>query len=141
MSYFYADGLDKAGNRLLTSYGKQAQAQKYRAGATISEGEKFLEIMEDGSAKLTSADNGLLCRTLMVRPAGSEDEMSGNFVVWARVNGNWQETSFRYSTYAKANAAVKSALINLYPACAVIQEDKAKTSVKNQPVINEGAPF
>lgn len=122
MSYFYADGTDRAGNRLLTSYGKEAQAAKYRAGATITEGERFLEISEDkSSAKMTVKDNGLLVRTLMVR-AKANGKMEGSFSVYAKINGEWQKTPFRYKTYSMANSAVKSALINIYDACAVIEE-------------------
>lgn len=124
MPYFYADGPDKAGNRLLTSYKKEDQARRYRAGSKISQGEKFLAIQEDGGAKLSSQDDGnsLLVRTLMVRPDGaSSDEMTGNFVVFARINNKWEQTQFRFKNYASANAAVKSALIQLYSACAVVE--------------------
>jgi len=48
--------------------------------------------------------------------------MAGNFVVYARINGAWEKTKFRYSTYAAANTAVKGALIQIYDACAVIEE-------------------
>lgn len=133
MSYFYADGVDRSGNRLITSYGKADQAKRYRPGAQVSQGEKYLTLYEDGTAKLTTIPNNLLCRTLMVRSNPDAEEMSGRFVVWAKVNGRWQETDFRYPTYAKANAAVKSALINLYAACAVIETEDA-------PVDNESAP-
>jgi hypothetical protein len=142
MSYFYADGVDKQGNRLLTSYGKQDQAKRYRPGATVTQGEKFLDIQEDGSAKM-STEGELLLRTLMVRDSNEADEMTGRFVVYARINGRWQETQFRYPTYAKANAAVKSALINLYPACAVVEEDQSPVSdeVEAPAVLNEEAIF
>jgi hypothetical protein len=142
MSYFYADGVDRAGNRLLTSYKKEDQAKRYRAGAKISSGEKFLTIQPDGTAKLSTEDNGLLVRTLMVSANSEAEEMQGNFVVWARINGEWQETQFRYTTYAKANAAVKSALINLFPACAVIEGDAGPKPVAAAPVsTDEEAAF
>lgn len=140
MSYFYADGTDRAGNRLLTSYKKEDQARRYRAGAEISRGEKFLVMQEDGSAKLSS-EGELLVRTLMVRPSTEADEMTGQFVVYARVNGKWGPTEFRYPTYAKANAAVKSALINIYQACAVIEEDNAPTPVAAPVSTDEEAAF
>lgn len=128
MSYFYADGRDKAGNRLITSYKKEEQAKRYRAGATISEGEKHLNIREDGTASLGTEGN-MLVRTLMLRPEGQSDaDMNGNFVVYARTNGKWAPTEFRYSTYAKANSAVKSALINLYEGCAVIELGSVSSS-------------
>lgn len=130
MSYFYADGIDKSGNRLVTSYGKQDQAKRYRANASISQGEKFLVIGEDGSAKLGEDDGeGLLVRTLMINSNPEPENMTGKFVVYAKINGTWRETNFRYSTYAKANSAVKSALINLYPACAVIEEGESSSNV------------
>lgn len=143
MAYFYADGNDRQGNRLLTSYGKADQAKRYRPGANYSQGEKFLQLLENGNAKLSAEDNGLLCRTLMVRAATEEDNMNGRFVVFAKVNGRWQETEFRYPNYAKANAAVKSALINLYPACAVIEMDENPVAAdESQPEpVEEGAPF
>jgi hypothetical protein len=139
MDYFYADGLDKKGNRLITSYKKKDQADRYRAGAKISEGRKFLEIF-DGGAKLTAQDNGLLVRTLMT--SSDVPVMEGPFVVYAKINGEWRETEFRYSNYAAANAAVKSALINLYGNCAVIEQE---TSKQEAPIpmrnIDEDAPF
>lgn len=127
MPYFYADGNDRSGNRLITSYGKADQAKRYRAGADITQGEKFLNIQDNGSAKISASDDGrgLLVRTLMVNANPESADMSGRFVVYAKINGQWQPTEFRYSTYAKANAAVKSALINLYPACAVIETDES----------------
>lgn len=136
MSYFYADGTDKAGNRLMTSYKREAQARKYRADAKITQGEKFLQIQEDGSAKIGSTGD-LLVRTLMVRPSGADEEMSGDFVVYARINGKWQPTEFRYKTYATANAAVKSALINLYSACAIVEDDGSSASPSSAPVATD----
>jgi hypothetical protein len=137
--YFYADGIDRNGNRLLTSYKKEDQAKRYRAGAKISSGEKFLKIGDNGEAKLSN-EGDLLVRTLMIRPETADDEMNGNFVVYARIDKHWQPTSFRYSTYAKANAAVKTALINLYSACAIIETEGASTSAE-KPTLNEEAPF
>ena len=143
MPYFYADGTDKQGNRLLTSYGKAEQAKRYRADAQISQGEKFLCIQENG-AKISATDdgNGLLVRTLMVNSNPEPDNMTGRFVVFAKINGQWQPTNFRYSTYAKANSAVKSALINLYPACAVIEMNESPVRNDNVPVsMDEDAVF
>lgn len=134
--YFYADGNDKAGNRLVTSYKKESQAKQYRKGATYTQGEKFLQIQEDGTAKLAN-EGDLLLRTLMVRADSGDEEMTGNFVVYARVNGQWQETDFRYKTYATANAAVKSALINLYSACAIIEMNGAESTSNVAPVSRE----
>jgi hypothetical protein len=135
MSYFYADGLDRSGNRLVTSYDKEAKAQKYRAGANITQGEKFLNIREDGGAKLSATDDGqgLLVRTLMISSNPSAEAMTGRFQIYAKINNKWEPTNFRYSSYANANAAVKSALINLYPACAVIEVNEKATS-SNVPV-------
>ena len=118
MTYFYAIGDDKAGNTLLTSYKKEDQAKKYRDGCDFSEGLKYLDV--EGS-KVTSTDTGLLVRTLIARKSAQE-AMEGNFVVYAKINGVWEKTDFRYGTYAAANTAVKGALINIYDACAVIEE-------------------
>lgn len=144
MSYFYADGIDKSGNRLLTSYSKADQAKRYRAGADITQGEKYLNLLDNGNAKISATDDGkgLLLRTLMINSNPENEEMKGRFVVFAKVNGNWEETNFRYSTYAKANAAVKSALINLYAACAVVEREEASVSSNVTPVsIDEEAVF
>lgn len=139
--YFYADGVDRQGNRLITSYSKADQAKRYRQGATVTQGEKFLEITE-GGARLSTEDNGLLVRTLMINSNPEQEEMSGRFVVWAKQNGEWGETQFRYSTYAKANAAVKSALINLYPACAVIETNGTSAPAADvAPAVTEQAVF
>jgi hypothetical protein len=139
MSYFYADGTDKSGNRLLTSYGKEAQARKYRADAKITQGERFLAIAEDGTAKLSTSNDGkgLLVRTLMINSNPDADNSGGKFVVWARIDGKWEPTNFRYSTYAKANAAVKSALINLYPACAVIESSDTPVQTSRVPMAED----
>jgi hypothetical protein len=119
--YFYGDGTDKSGNRLITSYGKRAQAEKYRAGAKISEGLRFLQINEDGSAQIAQ-DGDLLLRTLIVAPAQDEQVFEGPFVVYAKIGGQWQKTKYRYKTYSAANTAVKGALVQIYGACAVIEE-------------------
>jgi hypothetical protein len=118
MTYFYATGEDKAGNLLITSYKKEDQAKKYRAGSDIVEGLRYLD---KEASKVTSVDTGLLLRTLIAKKDAAE-EMSGNFVVYARINGEWEKTQFRYSTYAAANTAVKGALIQIYDACAVIED-------------------
>ncbi len=119
MTYFYATGDDKAGNLLITSYKKEDQAKKYRAGCEIVEGLKYLDI--DRSI-VTAKNTGILLRTLIARKDAAT-KMEGNFVVWARLNGEWFQTEFRYGTYAQGNQAVKGALIQLYDACAVIEED------------------
>jgi hypothetical protein len=118
-SYFYATGEDKAGNLLITSYKQEAQAKKYRAGADIVEGYRYLDI---DRSTVTAKFTGHLLRTLIARKDAAA-KMEGNFVVWARLNGEWFQTEFRYGTYAAANTAVKGALIQLYDACAVIEED------------------
>jgi hypothetical protein len=118
-SYFYATGDDKAGNLLITSYKKEDQAKKYRAGADIVEGLRYLDTE---LSKITAYDTGLVLRTLIAKRDAAE-EMTGNFVVYARINGEWEKTQFRYSTYAAANTSVKGALIQIYDACAVIEED------------------
>lgn len=118
--FYYATGKDRAGNTLVTSYAKPEQAARYRAGARIEHGLRYLKISEDGTAKL-EPEGEKLVRTLMIRPE-DETPSEGRFVVWARMNGRWQETNFRYKTYAIANSAVKTALISLFPACAVIEE-------------------
>jgi hypothetical protein len=119
MTYFYATGDDKAGNLLITSYKKEDQAKKYRASCDIFEGQKYLDVVE---SKVTGKYTGLLLRTLIAKRDAAE-EMTGNFVVYARVNGEWTKTQFRYGTYSAANTAVKGALIQIYDACAVIEED------------------
>lgn len=120
MTYFYAAGEDKDGNMLITSYKKQDQAEKYRKGATFSEGLRYLDT---DRSTVTAMDTGLLLRTIIARKdAGGK--MEGDFIVWARLNGEWFQTEFRYSTYAAANTAVKGALIQLYDACAVIENDE-----------------
>lgn len=119
MTYFYATGDDKAGNMLITSYKKEDQAKKYRAGCEVFEGLKYLDIVE---SKVTGNYTGLLLRTLIARKNAS-GKMEGNFVVYARINGEWEKTQFRYGTYAAANTSVKGALIQIYDACAVIEED------------------
>jgi hypothetical protein len=118
-SYFYATGDDKAGNLLITSYKKEDQAKKYRAGCEVFEGLKYLDVVE---SKVTGNYTGLLLRTLIAKRDASE-KMAGNFVIYARINGEWFQTEFRYGTYSAANTAVKGALIQLYDACAVIEED------------------
>ena len=118
-SFFYATGDDKAGNLLITSYKKEDQANKYRAGCEIIEGLKYLDTQ---ASKVTGKDTGLLLRTLIAK-RDAADEMTGNFVVYARINGEWEKTQFRYGTYSAANTAVKGALIQIYDACAVIEED------------------
>lgn len=120
MTYFYATGDDKVGNLLITSYKKEDQANKYRAGCEVFEGLKYLDVVE---SKVTGKDTGLLLRTLIAKQRDAADEMTGNFVVYARINGEWEKTQFRYGTYAAANTAVKGALIQIYDACAVIEED------------------
>jgi hypothetical protein len=117
--FYYADGHDKEGNRLITSYSKKDQAEKYRKDATIQGGTKYLD---KETSKLTNEDTGLLVRTLMVRGKDTTQEMSGRFVVHARINGEWDETKFRFSTYAAANQAVKGALIAIYEALVVVEE-------------------
>ena len=119
MMYFYAMGDDKAGNTLVTSYKKEEQAKKYRAGATIQEGLKYLDT-EKGT--LTNNDTGLLCRTIIKR-GGEAETFEGPFVIYAKSGGEWIKTQFRYETYGAANTAVKGALIQLYEACAVVEED------------------
>lgn len=122
MTYFYAAGPDKAGNTLITSYKKREQAERYRAGAEIYEGLKYLHINGQGESKVSSTESPLLLRTMLSR-VEAQSTMDGPFVVYAKINDVWQETQFRYPNYAAANAAVKGALINLYDACAVIEED------------------
>jgi len=118
-NYFYATGDDKVGNLLITSYKKEEQAKKYRGGSEIVEGLRYLDTEK---SKVTTADTGLLLRTLIARRDVQDQQMAGNFVVYARINGAWEKTKFRYSTYAAANTAVKGALIQIYDACAVIEE-------------------
>ena len=117
-NYFYASGNDKDGNLLITSYKKRDQAEKYRKGADIAEGLRYLDT---DRSTVTVKDTGLVLRTLIARKEQSE-KMEGNFVVWARLNGEWFQTEFRYGTYAAANTAVKGALIQIYDACAVIED-------------------
>lgn len=117
-SYHYAEAEDKAGNTLITSYKKEEQAKKYRPGALYSEGLLYLDL-ETGDLL---PEGELLVRTVLTRKTAQE-EMTGDFVVYAKVNDQWQRTQFRYSTYAAANTAVKGALINIYDACAVIEEN------------------
>jgi hypothetical protein len=119
-SYFYATGPDKAGNTLITSYKKEDQAKKYRAGADIVEGLRYLSIDEDGQATVLKQGD-LLLRTMLARK-DAQEEMTGDFVVYAKISGRWEQTQFRYKTYSEANTAVKGALINIYDACAVIEE-------------------
>lgn len=118
MTYFYASGDDKAGNRLVTSYKQEAQAKKYRVGADIVEGLRYLDVE---NSTLTAKDTGLLVRTIMTKQGASDVDADGKFVVWGKQNNIWFETQFKYGTYAAANAAVKGALISLYEACAVIE--------------------
>lgn len=118
--YTYASGPDKVGNTLITSYKKKEQADKYRPGATYFTGFKYLNISEDGQA-VVSNEGELLLRTMLSRKDVGEP-MEGNFVVYAKINGKWQKTDFRYTSYASANTAVKGALIQIYDACAVVEE-------------------
>jgi len=119
-SYFYATGKDKADNMLITSYKKRDQAVKYRPGADIVEGLRYLKIAEDGSAVL-GKEGELLVRTMMARES-TQEVMTGPFVVYVKIAGEWEKTDFRYETYGAANTAVKGALINIYDACAVIED-------------------
>jgi hypothetical protein len=121
MSYFYADGKNKAEDRLITSYGKQAQAEKYRPDAKITEGERFLNIAADGTGSIGN-EGELLLRSLLVRK-GTQAEMTGPFVIYGRTNGKWSRTEFRYGTYAAANTAMKGALITMYEAVAVVETE------------------
>ena len=119
--YYYAMGEDKSGNWLMTSYKNEEQAKKYRVGATVQSGVKYLDIAEDGSAKATNTETGLLLRTMIKR--NDVETFEGNFVVYAKTADGWVKTQFRYKTYALANQVVKGALIQLYEACAVVEED------------------
>lgn len=121
MTLFYADGDDKNGDRLITSYKKRDQAERYRAGAKITEGERFLVITEQGAGYVKDAGT-LKLRTMLVRSEGTE-LAEGPFRVYARSGDTWVKTQFSYANYAAANTAVKGALIQLYDACAVIEED------------------
>jgi hypothetical protein len=117
MTYFYATGDDKTGNTLITSYKQEAQATKYRPGAQIVEGLRYLDLSTGVLGKV----GDVLVRTIISRKSAQE-ELRGDFVVYAKANGAWFETQFRYETYAAANAAVKGALIMMYDACAVIED-------------------
>ncbi len=117
--YFYATGDDKAGNLLITSYKKEEQARKYRADSEIVEGLRYLDTE---SSKVTAKDTGLLLRTLISRRDVQDQQLTGNFVVYARINGEWEKTQFRYGTYAAGNQAMKGALIQIYDAVALIEE-------------------
>lgn len=118
---FYADGKDKAGNRLLTSYGKRDQAERYRAGAAITDDqEQFLVISDEGTA-LIKQEGDLKLRSLMIKASNEEEVLEGNFVLYARIDGRWQPTKYRYPSYAAANQAMKT-LIAIYDGIAVIEE-------------------
>lgn len=124
MSYFYGDGTDKSGNRLITSYGKRAQVDKYRPGTKVTEGLRYLKLNEDGTAQIAN-DGDLLLRTLIISPASmNEEKMEGRFVIYARIGGQWQKTNYRYTSYGAANTAAKGVLVQMYGACAVIEEDE-----------------
>lgn len=141
--YFYADGKDKGGNRLITSYKKEEQATRYRAGATITEADKFLVIQEDGKAVI-KAKGELLLRSLMVRPANEIVEMSGPFVIYGRTDGIWERTKFRYPNYAAANTAMKGSLIHTFDAVAVIEvsdEEPVATKRVVETSDEDEAPF
>lgn len=119
--FYYADGKDKSGNTLITSYKKEDQARKYRAGASIQYGQRFFSVDADGTG-IMSPKGDMLLRTMMVR--GEETvENEGPFHIWAKSSGVWVDTGFRRKTYAAANTMVKSALIEIYEACAVIEEE------------------
>ena len=118
---FYADGKDKAGNRLLTSYGKRDQAERYRAGAKITDDcERFLVISDEGTA-LIKEEGELKLRSLLIRADTQEEVFEGNFVLYARIEGRWQPTKYRYPNYAAANQAMKT-LVAIYDGIAVIEE-------------------
>lgn len=124
--YYYADRQDKAGRRLITSYGKEAQARKYGgANARVDSKQRRMVLREDGTASMsTTGTDGLLLRTFMSNPnrTPSADE-GGKFVVYGKIGDKWERTSFSYKTYATANSAVKSALINMYDACAIVEDE------------------
>lgn len=119
---FYADGKDKAGNRLLTSYGKRDQAERYRAGAAITDDQEQFLVISDAGTALIKKDGELLLRSLMIKAQTDEEEvLEGNFVLYARIDGRWQPTKYRYPSYAAANQAMKT-LIAIYDGIAVIEE-------------------
>ena len=115
--YYYADGRDKSNNRLITSYKDRSQAEKYRKDSNIQGGLKYLDTER---SVLTNEPNDLLVRTLMV--SETKQKLEGDFVIYARTDGKWEKTKFHYDTYANANQAVKGVFINIYDACAVIEQ-------------------
>ncbi len=118
---FYADGKDKSGNRLLTSYSKRDQAERYRAGAAITDDQiQYLVISDEGTALIKQEGKHLL-RSLMIKAKTDEEVFEGNFVLFARIDGRWQPTKYRYPNYAAANQAMKT-LIAIYDGLAVIEE-------------------
>ena len=116
--YYYADGRDKSNNRLITSYKDRSQAEKYRKDSNIQGGLKYLDT--ENSVLTNDSSGGLLVRTLMV--SEKKQVLEGDFVIYARNNGVWEKTQFRYTNYALGNQAIKSALINLYEAVALVEE-------------------
>ena len=115
--YYYADGRDKSNNRLITSYKDRSQAEKYRKDSNIQGGLKYLDTER---SVLTNEPNDLLVRTLMV--SEHKQKLGGDFVIYARTDGKWEKTKFRYTNYALGNQVIKSALINLYEAVALVEE-------------------
>ena len=57
----------------------------------------------------------------MIKAQTNEEVFEGNFVLFARIDGRWQPTKYRYPNYAAANQAMKT-LIAIYDGLAVIEE-------------------
>ena len=136
--YFYTVRRDKNGNMLTTSYGKQAQAEKYGgAGAKITKDMFYLT--EDG--KVTKEETPRVLRSKLVSQA-QEGEGEGRFVLYSEKDGQFASTSFRFGTYGAANTGMKS-LAQVLGTLVVVEEEYTPTAEpeNEHDEENDVAPF
>lgn len=116
---FYSTRLDKAGNKLMTSYTSAVSAKKYGGSdSTHAETLYFVRFREDGGANVNENVDGPVVRSLLVNTAGTGAD-SGRFVLWGKRNDSWERTPFSFSQYGNANTAMK-AMIGMYQALMIV---------------------
>jgi hypothetical protein len=120
---FYATRLDKAGNKLMTSYTNAASCKKYGgAGSTLSETLYRVQFKENGGAYINDDVDGPLVRSLLVNNTGAAGD-TGKYVLYGKMaSSGWSRTPFSFSQYGSANTAMK-AMIGMYEALMIVVED------------------
>lgn len=132
---FYANRIDKDGNQLLTSYANEKSADKYGgAGAQRTNG-ILRASFTDGKLSVNETNKGPIVRSLLKNHGQAVSMASGNFVMWAKQNGEWSETTYRFDSYGAANTLMK-AMINIYEALMIIDDNDSPAAQKATPALD-----